>query len=159
MQGHRRLASRVALGEIVDHRFAETTLVVEHVVGNADPLGYVAGIVDIATGATGTLAMGGGAMVVKLERDPDYVIALGLQERSRHRRIDAAGHGDYDPRVLRTAFEIKAVGHGSDRLVSSRERPCASRRRVEKAADFGALGRFWKALSAWSSRLGSCPLI
>lgn len=57
--------------------------------------------------------MGGGAMIVKLQGDANDVVALGFQQRSRRRRIDAAGHGDDDPGVLRTAFEIETVEHGS----------------------------------------------
>ena len=110
---HRRLARGVAVGEIVDHRFAKTVLVVQHVMRNADPLGDIAGIVDVLPGAAGALAMGGRAMIVELQRDADDVVAFGLQQRSRHRGIDAAGHGDDDPGVLRTAFEIQTVEHGS----------------------------------------------
>src|SRR6188768_3837827 len=83
---------------------------------DADPLGNVAGIVDIAPGAAGPLAMGGGAVVVELQGDADDVIALGLQQGSRDRRIDAARHGDDDPGVLRTALEIQAVEHDSSLL-------------------------------------------
>ena len=83
---------------------------------NANPLGDVAGVVDVAAGAAGALAMGGRAMVVKLQRDPDHVVAFGLQQRSRHRRVDAAGHGDHDSGILRTAFEIETVEHGSDQV-------------------------------------------
>jgi hypothetical protein len=82
---HRRLARGVAVGEIVDHRFPETALIVEHVMRNADPLGDVAGVVDVLPGAAGALAVGGRAMVVKLQGDADDVIALGLQQRSRRR--------------------------------------------------------------------------
>ena len=110
---HRRLARGVAVGKIVDHRFPEAAFVIEHVMRDADPLGDIAGVVDILAGAAGPLAMGGRAMIVKLQRDADDVIALGLQQRGRHRRIDAAGHGDHDPGVLRTAFEIQTVEHGS----------------------------------------------
>ena len=77
------------------------------------PLGDIAGVVDVLPGAAGALAMGGRAMIVKLQRDADDVVTLGLQQRSRHRGIDAAGHGDDDPGVLRTAFEIQTVEHGS----------------------------------------------
>ena len=56
--------------------------------------------------------MGRRAMVVKLQGDADDVIALGLQQRSRHRGIDATRHGDHDPGVLRTAFQIQTVEHG-----------------------------------------------
>ena len=118
--GHRRFAERVAVGKIVDHGFAEAAFVVEHVMRNADPFGDVAGVVDVAAGAAGALAVGSRAMIVKLQRDPDHVIALGLQQGSRHRRVDAAGHGDHDPCVLRTAFEIQTVWHGRGHRLQSR---------------------------------------
>ena len=92
---------RVAVGEIVDHGFAEAALIVEHVMRDADPLGDIAGVVDVVAGAAGALAVGRGAMIVELQRDADHVVALGLQQRSRHRGVDAAGHGDHDPGVLR----------------------------------------------------------
>src|SRR4051794_39358802 len=59
---HRSFAERVAVGEIVDHRLAEAAFVVEHVMRNPDPFGDIAGIVDVAAGAAGTLAMGGRTM-------------------------------------------------------------------------------------------------
>jgi len=71
----------------------------------------IARVVNVLTGATGALAMGRGAMVVKLQRDADDVIAFGLQQRSRRRGIDAAGHGDDDPGVFRATFEVEAVEH------------------------------------------------
>ena len=78
---------------------------------NADPLGDRAGVVDVLPGAAGALAMGGGAVVVELQRDADDVVAFGLQQRRRHRRIDAAGHRDDDTGVLRPAGQIEAVEH------------------------------------------------
>ncbi len=118
--GHRRLAGDIALGEAVDHRFLEAVLIVEHVMRDADALGDIAGVVDILAGAAGALAMGRRAMVVELQRDADDVIALGLQQRSRRRGIDAARHGDDNPGVLRTAFEIETVEHGAGLPMRSR---------------------------------------
>ena len=69
-------------------------------------------VVDVLAGAAGALAMGGGAVVVKLQGDADHVIALGLEQRGGHRGIDAAGHGDDDTGVLRAAVEIEGVSHG-----------------------------------------------
>ena len=57
---------------------------------NAEPLGDIAGVVNVLASAAGTFAMGRRAMIVELQGDPDDVIALGLQQRGRHRRIDAA---------------------------------------------------------------------
>ena len=108
---HRRLARHIALGEAVDHRRLEAALVVEHVMRNADPVRHRAGVVDVLAGAAGALAMGRRAMVVELQGDADDVIALGLEQRRRHRRVDAAGHGDDDAGVLRPAVEVEAVRH------------------------------------------------
>jgi len=110
---HRRLAGSIAVGEIVDHRFAKTILVIQHVMRDTDPLGDIARIVDVLAGAAGALAVGGRAVIVKLQRDADDVVTLGFQQRSRRRGIDTARHGDDDPGVLRTAFEIQTVEHGS----------------------------------------------
>ena len=62
--------------------------------------------------------MGRCAMVVELERDADDVIALGLEQRRGHRRIDAAGHGDDDAGVLRTPFDLQAVAHSGRGLAA-----------------------------------------
>ena len=110
--GHRRLAVDVALREAVDHRFLEAALVVEHVMRNTDALGDAAGVVDVLAGAAGALAVRRGAVVVELKRDADDVITLGLQQRSRHRRVDTAGHGDDDTGFGGAAVEIEAVTHG-----------------------------------------------
>src|SRR6516164_3925809 len=110
--GHRRFAERVALGKGCDHRFAEAILVVQHIVRDADSFGDVARVVDVLARAAGALAMGRCAVVVELQRDADHVVTLRLQQRSRRRGIDAAGHGDYDAGVLWTAFEIETVEHG-----------------------------------------------
>ena len=83
--GHRRLAGDVAFGEAVDHRFLEAALVVQHVMRNADALGDAARIIDVLPGAAGALAVGGGAVIVELQRDADHVVAFGLQQRGRHR--------------------------------------------------------------------------
>src|ERR1035437_2286689 len=108
---HRRLAGDVALGEAVDHRFVEAALVVEHVMRNTDALGNAARIIDVLPRATRPFSMGGGAVVIELQRDADHVIALGLEQHGGHRGIDAAGHGDDDTGVLRAAIEIEAVWH------------------------------------------------
>jgi hypothetical protein len=45
-----------------------------------DPLRDRARVVDVAAGAACPLAVGGGAMVVKLQGHADDVIALGLEQ-------------------------------------------------------------------------------
>jgi hypothetical protein len=108
---HRRLAERVGVSEIVDDGLAEAILVIEHVMGNAELGGDIARVVDVLPGAAGALAVGRRAMIVKLQRDADDIVALGLQQRSRRRGVDAARHGNDDPGILRTTFEIQTVEH------------------------------------------------
>ena len=110
---NRRLAMNVALGEAIDHRLFEAALVVEHVVRDADTLGNAASVIDILACATGALAMDRSAVVVQLQRHPDHVVTFRLEQRSRHRRVDTAGHGDDDAGVFRPTVEIEAVAHGS----------------------------------------------
>ena len=44
--------------------------------GDAEPLGDRAGIVDVLAGAAGALAMGRRAVIVKLQRHADHVVAF-----------------------------------------------------------------------------------
>ena len=112
---HRRLARHVALGEAVDHHFLEAALVVEHVVRDADALGDAARVVDVLAGAAGALAVGGGAVIVKLQGHADDVVALGLEQRGGDRGIDPARHGHHHAGLLRPAFDIEAVAHRGSR--------------------------------------------
>jgi hypothetical protein len=107
------LAGDVAVRKALDHRFLEAALIVEHVMRNADTRSDRAGVVNIATGAAGALAMGRGAMIVKLQRNADHVIAGVGQERRRDRGIDAAGHRDHDARIRRTALDVETVQHSN----------------------------------------------
>src|SRR5262249_34586310 len=58
------------------------------------------------------LAMHRCTVVVELQRDADHVVTLGLEQGSRHRRVDAARHGDNDTRRFWAAIEFETVGHG-----------------------------------------------
>src|SRR4029079_1382823 len=109
---NRRFAVNIAFSEAINHRLLESRLVIENVVRNADALRDAASIVNVLPRATGALTMRRCAMVVKLQRHADHVIAFGLEQRSRHRRVDAAGHGDNDARRFGAAIESETVGHG-----------------------------------------------
>ena len=87
--GHRRFTRCITVREILDHGLAEAAFIVQHVVRNAEAFSDIAGVMNVLPGAAGPLAMSRGAMIVKLQGDPDDVVALGLQQRGRHRRIDA----------------------------------------------------------------------
>ena len=110
---HRGLAKGVTFGEIVDYRFTEAVLIVQHIMRDADLLGDKARVMDVLPGTAGAFAMGGRAVIVKLQCDADDVVAFRLQKRGRYRRIDAARHGDDNPCILRMAFKVQTVAHGS----------------------------------------------
>jgi hypothetical protein len=74
----RRLAQRVAFGEIVDHGLSKAVFVIQHVMRNANSVGNIAGIVDILSGAASAFAVCGRAMVIKLKRDANNVVAFRL---------------------------------------------------------------------------------
>ncbi len=81
MQGTGVSPLGVARGEFVDHLLAKLALVVENEMRNAELRRDASGVVDVATGAAGALAMGGLAVVIELHRHADDVIALLLQQR------------------------------------------------------------------------------
>ena len=107
--GDGRLPGGVARGERLDDRSAETRLVIEHVMGNAERRGDGARIADVAPGAAGPLASRRTAIVVELERHADHVVALSLQDRGDDAGIDAARHGDDDTGRGGWLVEIEAV--------------------------------------------------
>ena len=109
---HRSFARDIALDKTLDHRLAEPFFVVEHIVRNADTVGHRTGIVNVLAGAAGALAVGGSAVIVELQRDPDDIVALSLQQGRGGRGIDAARHRDNDAGVLRSTFDVEAVSHG-----------------------------------------------
>src|SRR5262249_45190104 len=69
-------------------------------------------VVDVLSRAAGALTVGRGALVVELQGHADDVVALGHEQRGRHRGIDAARHGHHHAGVLRPPFDIETVEHG-----------------------------------------------
>ena len=88
--GHRRLARRVAVGKILHHRGPEPRLGVDHVMRDAQLVGHPPGVMDVLAGAARALAAHRGAMVVKLQRDPDHLVARLREQPGDHRAVDAA---------------------------------------------------------------------
>ena len=107
--GDRRLAGHVGLRERLDHFLAKPRLVIQNVVGNSDPLGHVASVVNVLAGAARPLAMGRLAMVVELHGDADDVVAFIGKERRHDGRVDSAGHGHNDARVCWRLVEVKTI--------------------------------------------------
>ena len=66
---------------------------------------------SIAPGPAGAFAVGGGAMVVELQRDADHVIAGIGQQRRCHRGIHAAGHRNDDARVGGPSLDVESIQH------------------------------------------------
>ena len=67
----RGLAAAIGLGEILDHVRAKAALVIEHVMGDAEPLGDARRVVDVLAGAARALAPDRRAVVVELQGDAD----------------------------------------------------------------------------------------
>ena len=111
--GDRRFPAEIRIRKTVHHAFAEPAFVVQDVVRNAQRLGDAPGVMDILPGATGTLALYRGAMVVKLQRDPDDVVTGLGQKRGGDRAVHAPGHGDDHPGILRAFLDIQRV-HGGE---------------------------------------------
>ena len=109
--GDRGLAPEVGLGEVLHHAGLEAVLVVEHVMGDAEPVGHAPRVVDVLAGAARALAPRRGAVVVELQRDADDVVAFGGQQRRGYRTVHAARHGDHDPGLLRRLVEPQSI-HG-----------------------------------------------
>src|SRR6185369_8505269 len=81
-------AAQIFVGETVDHIGAEARFMVEHIMGNAEPVADGAGIADVAAGAAASGAPDRLAMIIKLERDADRLGAGRSSERSYHRAVD-----------------------------------------------------------------------
>ena len=79
---------------------AEAALIIEHIMGDAEPLGDRLGVVDVLAGAAGPRAPDRLAMIVELERHSDHLGAAARGERGHDRAVDAARHGDDDPGLL-----------------------------------------------------------
>ena len=93
---HRSFAGDIGSREWLDHLLAKALLVVEHIMGNAEPRRDIARIMNILPCAARALAVCRFAMVIELHRDADDVIAFGGQQRRHDRQIDPARHRDDD---------------------------------------------------------------
>src|SRR5271163_3910469 len=97
------------MGEALDDFAAEALFVIEHVMGDIKARGNLPGIVNILPGATGTLTVRRRAMIIKLKRHTDNVVALLLEQSGNDGRIDAARHGNDDTRLSRGLWQAETV--------------------------------------------------
>src|SRR3984885_7268265 len=80
---NRGFARDIGSGEWLDDLLEEALLVIEHIMGNAEPRCDVARVVDILSGAACALAVRRLPMVIELHRVADHVVALGWGPRLR----------------------------------------------------------------------------
>ena len=102
---NRGFARDIGSGEWLDHLLAKALLVIEHIVGNAEPRGDVARIVNILPRAARAFAVRRFAVIVELHRDADDIVAFGGEQRRRDGRVDAARHRDDDAGLGRGLIE------------------------------------------------------
>src|SRR5579872_5728868 len=96
--GDGRAPGQILADEGSDHLLLEALLEIHHVVGNAQALGYVAGVVDIIDGAaTAAAALGGNLgkapLVPELHGESDDVVALAREQAGNGGAVDTAAHG------------------------------------------------------------------
>ena len=123
--GNRRFAARIGGGELIDDPLLKALLEIEHKMRNAEPRRDGARILNILARAAGALAMGRFAMIVKLKRHADDVIAALFEQRRNNARVDATGHGDDhagNARLFRRNRRgaCRANGHGAAHSRSGR---------------------------------------
>ena len=109
--GDRRPSARIFVGEPGDDAVAEAALIIEDVMGKAESGGDRLRVGDVAPCAAGLGASGSRAVVVELEGDADHLRAGAGGERGHDRAVDAAGHGDDDPRLRGRLSEIEIDVH------------------------------------------------
>ena len=81
--------------------------------GDAELGRDLAGVMDVLTRAAGAGAVGCGAVIVKLQRHADDVVARLLHEARHDRGVDAPGHGDDDACRCAGRGEAQIDVHGS----------------------------------------------
>jgi hypothetical protein len=109
--GDRSPPPHIFVGEAVDHAVPEAAFIVEHIMGDAEPVRDRPRIVDVLTRAAAPGPLHRGAMIVKLERHADHFRARPRGERGHDRAVDAARHGDDDPGLACRPVELKACFH------------------------------------------------
>ncbi|MPL79216.1 hypothetical protein SDC9_25091 [bioreactor metagenome] len=122
--GHGGGAGEIGIGEFLDHRLAEGVLVIEHVMRKAHRLGDAAGVVDVLARTARALFRQRRAVIVKLQRHADDIIAFLGQHRRHHRAVDAARHRHHDSRLGRRFRQAERVqGHVVRQILAHFEGP------------------------------------
>jgi len=130
----RGLTTAVIIDKIVDDRGAKAALVVEHVMGDAETIGDLGGIVYVPPSATSAGTPRCGAVVVELQRGADDLEAL-LDEQCRgYGRVDATRHRYDDAMTGRITgkVEVRCAHEAASRPIC--QKSASSRAAVPKVA-------------------------
>src|SRR5207253_8964694 len=132
----RRAAGEILGDERPHHLALEDVREVEHVVGEAEPLGDGAGVVEVLEGATAA-----GPVARQSERDADHLVAGAHAPGGRHRAVDAPAHGDDDPHAAapRRTWATSSGSTASTRSTSASVVPGPTLRRSPLRAVSGSL--------------------
>ena len=79
--GNRCFTAQIAIGKIFHHLIAEFGFIIQYIMRNTQPRRNRACIMNINTGTTRAFGLNRNAMIVKLQGDTDYFIALVMQHR------------------------------------------------------------------------------
>ena len=107
----RRAPRDIIIGKAVDHRIAKAALVVKDIMCDAKLVGDGARIADVLPRTTGTRALGGLAMIIKLKRYADHFGTRPRGKGSDDRRINAARHRDNNTRLGDRSIQLKKIVH------------------------------------------------
>src|SRR5215469_3998355 len=130
----RGLTTAVIVDKIVDDCGAKAALVVEHVMGDAEMIGDLGGIVYVPPGTTSAGTSCGGAVVVELQRGADDLEAL-LDEQCRgYGRVDPTRHRYDDAMTGRITgkVEVRCAHEAASRPIC--QKSASSRAAVPKVA-------------------------
>ncbi len=106
-------AAGIFVEEAVDHPFAEAGFIIEHIMGDSEPVGDRLGVVNVLPRAARAGPPDRFAMIVELERHSNDLGAALCSKRGRDRAVDPARHGDDDSGVTGTAAEVEIDIHRS----------------------------------------------
>ena len=145
---HRRPPRGIFVGELVDHAGAEAAFVIEHIMGDAEPVADGLGVVDVLPGAARARALHRFAMVVELERDPDH-LGAACARRARRRPTEST------PPDMATTIRASPPGRSRSKrsgmaAVFTRNSPCPHREGQPKAENSGAW--VWRVTKASSKQ-------
>ena len=108
--GNGRGAGQIIVDKFIDHGGAKSVLIIQHIMGDAQTIGHLPGVMDVGAGATGAGPLDSLAMIVELQGNTDHFITGPLAQSRTYGGIHAAGHGDDNTRPIRHPVQAEALG-------------------------------------------------